>query len=175
MPWGTVFVGMTTTCFSVRGMHCSAAMIMFLLFGRTKTVEAGVRLISWRISSVEGFIVWPPVTTPSAPSSRKSSSIPLPAQTATAPYCFSGAATTSSPSFMASSSFSTSSRSSVERALRPAATSSCWVRMFSIFASSSVPYFCDSVRAAPGIFVCTCTLNSSSPSLITSESPMEPR
>ena len=56
-PCGTVFDGMTMTFFSVRGMHCSAAMMMFLLFGNTNTVEAGVRLTSRRISSVEGFMV----------------------------------------------------------------------------------------------------------------------
>ena len=85
MPCGTVLVGMTTTRFSVSGMHCSAAMMMFLLFGNTNTVSAGVRFISVRMSSVEGFIVWPPVTILSAPSSRKSSAMPTPAHTATAP------------------------------------------------------------------------------------------
>lgn len=36
-----------------------------------------------------------------------------------------------------------------------AAAASCWacVRMFSIFASSSVPYFCASVSASPGMSV----------------------
>ena len=85
MPWGTVLVGMTTTFFSVRGMHCSAAIWMFLLFGNTKTVSAGVRLTSLSMSSVEGFMVWPPVTMRSTPSSRNSSAMPSPAQTATAP------------------------------------------------------------------------------------------
>ena len=66
-------------------MHCSAAMMMFLLFGNTNTVSAGVRFISLRMSSVEGFIVCPPVTMRSTPSSRKSSAMPAPAHTATAP------------------------------------------------------------------------------------------
>ena len=69
MPCGTVLVGMTTTFFSVSGTHCSAAMMMFLLLGNTNTVEAGVRFISLRMSFVEGFMVWPPVTIASAPSS----------------------------------------------------------------------------------------------------------
>ena len=45
MPWGTVLVGSTTTCLpSARRTHCSAAMMMFLLLGRTKTISAGVRV-----------------------------------------------------------------------------------------------------------------------------------
>ena len=40
----------------------------------------------------------------------------------------------------------------------PAARSSAWVRMFSILASSRVPYFWASVRAAPGMSVWTWTL-----------------
>ena len=103
-------MGMTMTFFSLRGMHCSAAMMMFLLLGNTNTVEAGVRLISFRISSVEGFMVWPPVTMPSAPSSRNRSSMPLPAQTVTMPYSFSGSA-------MAGSLFSPSCQSSASSAV----------------------------------------------------------
>ena len=137
-PWGTVLVGMTMTFFSVRGMHCSAAMVMFLLLGNTNTVEAGVLLMTLRISSVEGFMVCPPVTIPSAPSSRNRASMPAPAQTVTTPNSFSGAATALSCS---SSSFSICSRSSVLWAFLPASRSSCWVRMFSILASSRVPYF----------------------------------
>ena len=35
-PWGMVLVGRTTTVLPwARGMHCSAAMMMFLLLGRT--------------------------------------------------------------------------------------------------------------------------------------------
>ena len=45
-------------------------------------------------------------------------------------------------------------------------------RMFSIFASSSVPYFWDSVRAAPGMSVWTWTLKVSSSSPMTRLSPM---
>ena len=42
MPWGTVAVGTTTTSFSDRPTHCWAAMMMFLLLGRTNTTSLGV-------------------------------------------------------------------------------------------------------------------------------------
>ncbi len=89
---------MTRTVFSVSGMHCSAAMMMFLLFGNTNTVEAGVLFTSRRMSSVEGFIVWPPVTIRSAPSERKRSAMPSPAHTATKPTSFSAGAISGSAS-----------------------------------------------------------------------------
>ena len=54
-------------------------------------------------------------------------------------------------------------------------SASCWVRMFSMFAISSVPYFWDSVSAAPGMFVWTWTLKTSSSSVMTRLSPMLPR
>ena len=93
MPWGIVLVGSTTTCLpSTRRTHCSAAMMMFLLLGRTKTTSAGVASISRRMSSVEGFMVWPPLMTPSAPRSRNTAARPSPAATATTPYFFSGGA-----------------------------------------------------------------------------------
>ena len=76
---------MTTTFFSVRPMHCCAAIMMFLLFGRTKTVRAGTFLISLRMLSVEGFMVCPPLMTPSAPRSVKTLASPSPAQTARKP------------------------------------------------------------------------------------------
>lgn len=57
MPCGTVLLGMTTTCLSDRGAACSAAMMMFLLLGRTNTISAGVRSMALRMSSVEGFMV----------------------------------------------------------------------------------------------------------------------
>ena len=53
-----------------------------------------------------------------------------------------------------------------------AARSSAWVRMFSILASSRVPYFWASVRAAPGMSVWTWTLKQSSSSPMTRLSPM---
>ena len=68
---------------SHRRTHCSAAMIMFLLLGRTKTISAGVRSISLKMSSVEGFMVWPPEITPSTPRSLNTASSPAPAHTAT--------------------------------------------------------------------------------------------
>ena len=54
----------------------------------------------------------------------------------------------------------------------PAAKSSAWVRMFSILASSRVPYFWASFRALPGMLVWTWTLKASSSSPITRLSPM---
>ena len=59
-----------------RGMHCWAAIMMFLLLGSTNTVSAGVALITWSRSSVEGFIVCPPDTIPSTPRSRNTASRP---------------------------------------------------------------------------------------------------
>ena len=103
----------------------------------------------------------------STPRSWNTEARPAPAHTDTTPYCFSGAATAGASSG--------SSKSSVLWGLRPAAMSSYWVRMFSILASSSVPYFCASVRAAPGISVWTCTLKASSSSPMTRLSPMEAR
>ena len=67
------------------------------------------------------------------------------------------------------------SKSSVDWALRPAARSAAWVRIFSILASSSVPYFWASFRASPGVSVWTCTLKDSSSSPMTRLSPMLPR
>ena len=92
MPWGTVLVGITTTCFSVRAAHCWAAIIMLPLLGRTNTVSAGILFTPSRILSVEGFMVWPPLMTPSAPRSRNTAARPSPAATATTPYFFSGGA-----------------------------------------------------------------------------------
>ena len=57
MPWGTVAVGTTMTSFSDRPTHCWAAMMIFLLLGRTNTTSLGVRFTSRRMSSVEGFMV----------------------------------------------------------------------------------------------------------------------
>ena len=85
MPWGTVLVGITTTCFSVRAAHCWAAIIMLPLLGRTNTVSAGILFTPSRILSVEGFMVCPPDTTPSAPRSRNTAARPSPAHTARKP------------------------------------------------------------------------------------------
>ena len=118
-------------------------------------------------------MVCPPETTPSTPRSRNTASRPSPAQTATKPYFFSGAACTGAlRRAPASSSASTASRSSVLWTCLPAARSSAWVRMFSILASSRVPYFWASVRAAPGVLVWTWTLKASSSSPMTRLSPM---
>ena len=174
MPWGTVAVGTTMTCFSVSPAHCWAAIMMFLLLGRMNTTSLGVRFTSCKMASVEGFMVCPPETMRSTPRSRKAVARPSPAHTAKKPYRFSAGAMAGSDS-MRSSSSSTASRSSVLWAFLPAATASYWVRMFSILASSSVPYFCASVRAQPGMSVCTCTLNASSSSPMTRQSPMELR
>ena len=129
MPCGTVLVGMTMTFLSDSGMHCWAAMMMFLLFGSTNTTSAGVLLTSVRMSSVEGFMVWPPVTTRSTPSSRKRFAMPSPADTATTPNCFSGLATSGSASALAAASASVSLPESAV----------CWLRMFSIFTVWSGP------------------------------------
>ena len=52
--------GMTTTVLGVRASTCWAAMMMFLLLGRTKTVSAGTLFTASRMSWVLGFMVWPP-------------------------------------------------------------------------------------------------------------------
>ena len=105
MPWGTVAVGTTMTCFSVSPTHCWAAMIMFLLLGRMNTTLLGVRFTSCKIASVEGFMVCPPDTIRSTPRSRKAVASPSPAHTAKKPYCFSAGALAGSS--MLSSSCST--------------------------------------------------------------------
>ena len=171
MPWGTVLLGMTTTFFSVRPWHCWAAMMMLPLLGRTNTVSAGTWSMPARMLSVEGFMVCPPETTASQPRSRNTAARPSPAQMARKPTAFSGAATLW-PLSLFSSSSSMASRSSVLWAALPAARASAWERMFSIFASSSVPYFWDSVRATPGMSVWTWTLKVSSSSPMTRLSPM---
>ena len=175
MPCGTVLVGTTTTSRVASSLAACAAMMMFLLLGRTNTTSAGVCSMAFKISSVEGFMVCPPSMMPSAPRSRNTPARPAPAHTATKPNGFSGAAGCAAAASPDSSSCSMASKSSVERALRPSARSSCCMRMFSILASSSVPYFWDSARASHGMFVWTCTLNASSSSPMTRLSPMESR
>ena len=84
-PWGINREGSTITLRSASLMVCSAAMMMFLLLGSTKTVLAGVACTALRISSVEGFMVCPPLTTFSTPRSWKRALMPSPAATATKP------------------------------------------------------------------------------------------
>ena len=85
MPMGMVRVGSTTTRRSASFSACSAAMMMFLLLGRTKTVLAGTLWTAARMSSVAGFMVWPPETTASTARSVKTALRPSPAATATKP------------------------------------------------------------------------------------------
>ena len=92
MPWGTVVLGTTITSRSVRPTHCWAAMMIFLLLGSTITDLPPVASTARRMSSVEGFMVWPPETISSAPSSRNRLASPSPAQTETMPRGLSGAA-----------------------------------------------------------------------------------
>ena len=127
MPCGTVAVGMTTICFSVRPAHCSAAIMIFLLLGRMKTVSAGIFSTPSRMLSVEGFMVCPPDTTPSAPRSQNRAASPSPAQTDRKPYFFCGTAVLGDGSSVGSA-----SRSSTLWAFLPAARSSYWVRMSEI-------------------------------------------
>ena len=90
-PCGMVRVGTTIILRSVTsGTACSAARMMFLLFGSTKTVFAGVARTASTMSSVLGFIVWPPLTTCAQPSSSKSARRPSPAATETKPSSSSG-------------------------------------------------------------------------------------
>ena len=92
IPCGIERVWSTQTFLSASFTACSAAIMMFLLFGSTNTVSAGQLIIAFRMSSVEGFIVCPPRTMQSTPMSVNIASIPLPAATATKPYFFSGLA-----------------------------------------------------------------------------------
>jgi uncharacterized protein len=86
IPCGILVEGITTTFLSsVRSLACSAARIMLPLFGRIYTVSAGTFSTACRISSVLGFIVWPPSITSSAPRSLKISLRPSPAETTTNP------------------------------------------------------------------------------------------
>ena len=85
MPWGMVRVESTTIVRSAMPWACSAAIMMFLLLGSTNTVLAGVAIMAFKISSVDGFMVCPPLTTVSAPMSVNSSFSPSPAHTATKP------------------------------------------------------------------------------------------
>ena len=83
IPWGMEAVGMTMTFLSVSPAHCWAAMTIFLLLGSTITAAPADSSTARRISSVEGFMVCPPVTTRSAPSSWNRAVRPSPAQTDT--------------------------------------------------------------------------------------------
>ena len=81
-PWGMVRVGMTITSRSVaKGTVCSAAMMIFLLLGSTNTFLAGVASTASSKSSVEGFMVCPPLTTLAQPRSRNRLFRPSPAAT----------------------------------------------------------------------------------------------
>ena len=157
MPCGIFFVGSMITCFSESGAACSAAIMIFLLFGRTKTTSAGTASIAWSRSSVEGFIVWPPRTSWSTPRSVNTLSKPSPAATATNPNFFSGSAIT---------------RSRGASAVPSTTFAVCCSRMFSIFTVSSGPNFSASSNARLGWSVCTWTLIMSSSSTTTRESPI---
>ena len=132
IPCGTVFVGITISFLpSTSSAACSAARIMFLLFGRTKTVSALMRSAAFKISSVLGFMVCPPSITSSTPSSLKISESPSPAEIVTKPKSLCGAF---------SSFFSVSS-------LAAASISDCWItfwlcssRILSTFIFVSCPY-----------------------------------
>ena len=64
--------------------------MMFLLLGSTNTVLAGTLCTALTMSSVEGFMVWPPLTTAFTPRSVNTDFRPSPAATATKPYACSG-------------------------------------------------------------------------------------
>ena len=76
-------VGTTTTVFVVSASTCSATGMMFLLLGRITTWSALTCSTVSSSSAVDGFIVWPPVTTPCTPSWANSSTRPSPQHTAT--------------------------------------------------------------------------------------------
>ncbi len=129
---------------------CSAAMITFLLFGRSTTSFASAPSIAATRSAVDGFIVSPPSTT-TAPTLSNSARFPSPAATATTAVRRSAAGTACS---------SRSSRSSV---------CSC---MFAISTPPIVPRATPSDSARPGSSVWTCTLSAVRSPTTSSESPI---
>ena len=64
-PWGIVFVGITITFTSSSKIVavCCAVITILELFGRIITFFAFTSLTAWTISSADGFIVCPPLTT----------------------------------------------------------------------------------------------------------------
>ena len=136
-PCGTFLVGITwIVLFSTSAFACSAAKMMFLLFGNTKICSALIFCAAVAISLALGFIVCPPSIMRSTVKSRKISESPAPVQIASMPISF----------------FSASIFALIWRFCS---------NMFSIFGLSSSPSSNAYVSALPGLLVCTCTLTSS--------------
>ena len=129
-----------------------AAIIIFLLLGKTIIFSASKLLNALMKSSVEGFIVWLPETITSTPSALNCSIIPAPCATATIAYFLC--------SFLACDSRSSSDIFSL-----------CWRAMFSHLIVRNSPYFRILWRTIPGSFVWTWTLTTSSSFNATIESP----
>ena len=68
---------------SVRPSTCSATGMMFLLLGRMHDLVGRHRLDRLEQLAVDGFIDWPPATTPCTPSEWKIRRMPSPVATAT--------------------------------------------------------------------------------------------
>ena len=78
-PGGNALKFYASIRMDIRKSTCWAAMMMYLLLGRTKTTSAGTLLTSSRISWVLGFMVWPPETVRSTPRLANTSAMPSPA------------------------------------------------------------------------------------------------
>ena len=82
-----IFLVSTTWIFlSLRSIVCLAAMMMFLLLGKMNISSALILSMASIKSSVDGFIVWPPVTTSSTFRSLNIFVKPSPELTAMKPY-----------------------------------------------------------------------------------------
>ena len=93
IPCKIVLEGITNTSISldsITRLAWLAAMTILELLGSKMTCFAFTLLIAFTKSSVDGFMVWPPETISSAPSSLNISSSPGPLETAISPNTFSG-------------------------------------------------------------------------------------
>ena len=149
MPSGTLRVGIITNFFAVKSLACSAAKMMFLLFGKIITFLAGTFSTACTMSSALGFIVWPPSIISSTAKSLKRFASPLPGATATMPISL---VSTGCWRLAKSSRFSS--------------------RIFSIFKLSSSPSSRAYASARFGSFVCTCTFTSCRSPIQITLSPM---
>ena len=85
IPSGTLLEGITRKFLVVKPFACSAAKMMFLLFGNTNTFLAGILSAALAMSAALGFIVCPPSIIWSTYKSLNRSAMPFPGATATIP------------------------------------------------------------------------------------------
>ena len=87
IPCGRLREGTTRTRFLDSSATCWAVMTTFPLLGSSSTSFDGTDSTAARMSSVEGFTVWPPPTTESTPRLSRIRRKPSPLATATSARC----------------------------------------------------------------------------------------